>query len=321
MKASGTASILVVMALALPAWSQSFLPGHVGADAQWVVHLDAGKLLQSAVGKQMSSHLDQSEKGLQNLKEFQQKFKVDPRKDVTGVTFYGKKAAAENANDLNINATVIVYGKFDPASLTGVVKGMNGYREHKHGATAIHQWQATDAKKTVAEPGNPMAGMFAQSKASDGFAAFSANTIVMGDTADAVKNALDVMGRKKEPLSDPKLLQALKTVQSHAMLFGAANMAPMKTADGPQLEGLQFALAETGGNLNFGMSLTAPNAETAQQLHAQIEGFKGMMTMMQAENPEALKALQGLKIVLQGSVIRTEYKLPVADAIKHVDKL
>ncbi len=102
--ALGIVLVHAAVAAAVPLDAKS-----VSAQAQWVAHLDADAMRNSAVAQKVYEAAVEQDRSIpQKMADAVAQFKFDPRKDLHGITVYGPKVGSREA-------VLLVYADVDRA--------------------------------------------------------------------------------------------------------------------------------------------------------------------------------------------------------------
>jgi len=112
----------------------------IPADAQWASYVNVPRLTASTMFKAL---LDKGEMAkIQGKTDpFFAKLKIDPLKDLRGVTVFGTGKGEEDA-------VVALSGKFDRAHLVNLVKSETSHKEIPHGKYTIYKWDEDEVGRT-----------------------------------------------------------------------------------------------------------------------------------------------------------------------------
>jgi hypothetical protein len=281
-----TAFILVV-ALGLigapPVEESSPQLSAVPPDAQWALYIDVQKLISSAMFKAL---VDEKETAKIQGKadEFLGKLRIDPRKDLKGVTVFGLGKEDD--------AVVALSGKFDRAYLIGLIKAEAAHKETAYGKYAIYNWDGDD------------------------FGVFAADDLVLlGENEQSIKQALDSLEGKKRDAAPPVLARVLKE-SPNALIVGAVSnisglvgehdkpviLTKMKSAGG--------SLTEKGENLSLEVSIIAESSQVAKDVEQAIRGLIALANL-QLKDADAQAFAQAIKIIVDGENVRINAAYPL----------
>ena len=80
---------LTTLVLTATATASPLKKDRVAADANWLIHVDVERLLNSTIGRFLLEHAEELDIDLDDLDKMKREVGVDPRTDLKGVTLYG----------------------------------------------------------------------------------------------------------------------------------------------------------------------------------------------------------------------------------------
>jgi hypothetical protein len=256
----------------------------VPPDSQWALHIDMERLTSSAMFKDFLK-----ENGAAKIKgksdQFLGKLKIDPLKDLKGITVFGRNKKDEDA-------VVALKGKFDKAHLLGLIKAEASHREIPYGKSAIYCWDGDD------------------------FGAFAADDLVLlSESEEAVKAALDTLeGQKKEVAAFPFLARVMK--ESPKAIFSAAVSSVSGLVGEKGKPVILSKIREAGGSFSesgedavLDLSITAESAQVAKDVEQAIRGLLAMASLQLADT-EAQALAQSIRIDVDGERVKIHASYP-----------
>jgi len=243
---------------AVPVIAGPVTSADVPAEAKWVIHLDAERLIKSGVGQYL---LDQARQhGLDShMATFSAVFGFDPTKDIASITLYGIRFDPASA-------VVIVRGRFDQEKLVGLLKGNADYQEVSHHKQAIHRWSQN---KEDAEDDGLRYGSFREQ-----------DTVVISRSQDALKAALD---RMDQPGAGPN--RSVPAVPDGTFFFAVAHEIRIPEEGGPKaqilrkLSGGLIQAGEAGDTAFLKARLGTRQADDAQRLRRMLDGGLAFLSL------------------------------------------
>jgi len=267
-----------------PAKDPSLQLSAVPADAQWALYIDFQRLSSSAMFKAFGGeHKMAMVQG--KADDFFKKLRIDPEKDLKGVTVFGLGKGEEDA-------VVALSGKFDRVHLTSLVKAETSHEEIPHGKQTIYSWD------------------------DDEFGAFAADDLILlGGNEQAIKSALDAMEGKKMDAAPPLLARALKESANAIMVFGVRNVSGLlEEHDKPviltKMKSAEGSVAESGENLSLQINILAENAQVAKDVEQAIRGLIAIANL-QLKEAEAQAFAEAIKIAVDGENVRINAAYPL----------
>jgi hypothetical protein len=223
--------------------------------------------------------------------------KMDPTKDIKGVTLIGFESGAKG------EPVVVVTGTFDRAQLLSLID-----LDEKHTETAYGAY-------TIYSSGGEGCGAFVND-----------NLIVLSESQAALERVLDTAGGKSKSFAGTELAAALRDVPAGAFLGGVLpNVSGLVRDKGPskvleKASGLFFAAQEREDRLVVRLQVTADTPESAKNMYDVVQGFIAMGKLGVDPDSAAKVAniLEGLQIKQDGKVLRIDLERPsqeIADLI------
>ena len=256
----------------------------VPADAQWAFHIDMQRLASSAMFKGLLEE-DGPAKMKGKADHFLGKLKIDPMKDLKGITIFGQALKDENA-------VVALKGKFDRAHLLGMIKAEESHQEISYGKYTIYSWDEDD------------------------FGTFAADDLILlSENEEAIKAALDALGKsKKDVPAFPLLARVLK--ESPDAIFAAAvnSISGLVGKKGKpvilsKMRQVSGTVSESGENVNLKVSIGAESAQVAKDVEQAIRGLVAMANL-QLDDAEAQAFAQSIKIDVDKENVHIEASYP-----------
>ena len=282
-----TVLALAALALVPPAWPGTLPASIVPDGARWVAHLDMEKF----VATKLYEYLKQDGRLEIKNRDLDHWLKIDLFKDVTGVTIFGLEPGEKQA-------VFAVAGKFDKARILTLLDLDEKHQEIPYGGA------------TILVTG-------------DGQGAFiNDGLIVYSESRPAIEKVLDTVAGKAKNFSSSKLHAAFKDLSSGAFLSGVVEdlaglgleVKQSKIVD--TTKGLLFVAQEKGDSFQVRLQLTADSPESGKNMADIVQGFIALGRMSQGEGHRAIPAslLDGLKIKIEGKVVRLELDMPSREA-------
>jgi hypothetical protein len=291
------AAILVVLALfwALPAFPGPIPASVVPGSARWVAHLDVEKF----VATKFFAAINKGEAFQIKTRDAGRWLKLDPTKDITGVTLIGFESGAKG------EPVVVVSGTFDKAQLLGLIA-----LDEKHTETAYGAY-------TVYSSGGEGCGAF-----------LNDNLVVLSEDRSALERVLDTASGKSKNFAGSELAASLKDVPTAAFLSG---VLPDLSGLGKEINqskvlekasGLFFLAEERADRLLVRLQVTADTPESAKNMYDVVQGLIAMGKLgMQSDDASASRIaslVEGLQIKQDGKILRIELDRPsqeIADLV------
>lgn len=274
---------LVLTASPAPAGRSEQLSA-VPADAQWALYVDVQRLTSSALFKAVGGEQEMG-KIRAKTDPFFGKLKIDPEKDLRGVTVFGRGKGDEDA-------VVALSGKFDKAHLMSLIKAEASHKEIPYGNHMIYSWDG------------------------DEFGAFAGDDLILlGENEQALKSALDSLSGRKGDVAPPLLAGAFKDYPNAIMVFGV-NSIPglLGEHDSPviltKMRSAGGALGESGEDLSLQVNISAESAQVAKDVEQAIRGLIAMANL-QLKAADAQAIVEAVKIAVDGENVRIKAVYPL----------
>ena len=256
----------------------------VPAEAQWALHIDMQKLTSSSMFKALVGEGEMA-KIQGKTDEIFAKLRIDPMKDLKGVTVFGLGKKDEEA-------VVALSGKFDRAHLIGLIKAETTHQEIPFGKYTIYKWE------------------------DDEFGAFAADDLVLlGENEQAIKSALETLEGRKKDAVPPLLARAFKESPDALLVFGVNNVSGLVGEhDMPvilsKMKGASGSVAESGENINLQVNILADSAQVAKDVEQAIRGLLAIANL-QLKESDAQAVAEAIKIVVDGENVRINAAYPL----------
>jgi hypothetical protein len=286
-----TAAVLLGLAATLSAAPVDF--AQVAADAGWLVHLDVDGLRQAALFQKAYHKLVEDQPNFaKQLDALHTLLAMDVRRDLHGITVYGKRLGAAEG-------VLLVHADLDPKALAAKAQWLPEHKIIAYGAYELHTWADADGK----DPRRTLAGAF-----------YRPTLAVFAPGVDELKAALDVLdGRSPRLAGDSPL--ACTVPPNTALLARAVRLAdaelPFKSPLVTQSETIGIALGEHEGAWFGEARLTVQSAETAGQIRAILEGLRAMGELQADGDAEVKALLRRFRVQPADRTITVEFRAPV----------
>ena len=189
-------AMAVVLSLATLGQAEPLALKQVAADAKWVMHVDVDALWASAVVQKAYR------KGLEMHPDAEKKMDMvcgmvgmDPRKDLHGVTVYGKDTNKEHG-------VMIVHANVNQTLLLAMVAKAPDHKATSYGSYELHSWTHKGWKKES----HAVTGVF-----------YKPNIMVFAGCDEAVKAALDVLDGKSAGITGKESPLAGRTLPGSSL--------------------------------------------------------------------------------------------------------
>jgi hypothetical protein len=256
-------TILAVAALALlltaspRVWAGPANAAHISADAKWYVHLDMDIARTTEIFKVIREELNAKFPLEDTLAQLRQLLGFDPIQEIKGISLFATTFDPGNA-------TILVYGKLDQASLRGLLANNPDFQETTRGKHVILTWS---------DKGKTPAGCF-----------YNPDLILIGERADVVLTALDALDSGKN--SCPLVRQP---TDGTFLSGGATDLKGIKDKGLSQFaeaaDGLTLSAGEREGKLQINAAVNFKTPEVATQMKQLADGLKALVMLNAKKSP------------------------------------
>ena len=246
---------------------------NVAADAKWVVHVDVDAVRDSKVVQNAFTTWpilkDHSGKHFDMIRD---KIGVDLRKDLHGVTIYGRDTDKKNG-------VAIVFATVNQQLLLDKAAKAADHKVTKHGEIDIHSWTANTVRRPTPPPAPSISPTCWSSPQ-------------RGRCCCCHRRAGRQVARHyRSQLSVGRPYLCRFNVSGCAMRLPDAPKCPILK----QVESFRVALGEHDGKSFYRAKVVMKSPETASQVMAIVNGFKAMGSLRFANDADVLKLVNGLQ--------------------------
>ncbi len=281
------AAVTLALLFCLSAGASSLQVSIVPSDALWMLHLDMEKYASSQLYKLLTDKGGAA--GINNeAGKFFEKFKIEPFKDIKGITIYGRGKDEEDA-------VVAISGNFDKAYLLGLIKAEATQKELPYGKHTIYNWDNSE------------------------FGVFATDTLILlAEREQSLKSALDAMEGKIGNISSSPLMAQIKKESADAIVVGAAaDISGIlgeheKSAILGKMRTAACSITEKGEVFSLKLDIGAESAQVAKELEQAIRGLIAIGNLQLAETTELKTLLQDINVALDGEKVRIVLAYPIA---------
>lgn len=260
-------------------------PGHVAADAAWVVHLDVESLARSPLGDRLRQRLATPPLN-RPIESMALAWGFDPRMDLDGLTAYGSKMDGSDA-------VCLLYGRFAPLS--------DGF------AGAIPLIPPGVVARLPAG-----AGAYGQ--------LIEPNLLVAGRTPRRIRDARAVIeGRTAAPtVPTPPTGSGDWAFFSAWMTNATPETLPARAVVFQRAARIDLEFSVTGHWLDGRMVLAAGDAEAAEEMRQVLAGMAGALLLKAKPGSDRETLLRRVRISRTGVDVVLESRIPVELAERYL---
>jgi len=227
---------------------------------------------------------------------------MDPRKDLHGITVYGKKLGKNEG-------VLIIHADLDRKLLLGKVRGFPDHEATSYRAHELHAW--TDAKGKKNE--RPVAGAF-----------HKPTVVVFAPTVDELKAALDVLDGRSPSLDGKSSPLAGAPPKGAILLARATGLAeaalPFKSPPLTQSQSISLVIGEHQGELFAEARLAVKTQETAEHVKSILEGVRAVAELQRGNDPAAVSLIKRFKVSAADKAVKVEFRASAAEVWARIEK-
>ncbi len=300
----GWIAVAVALALGRVALGGPLEPKQVAGDAQWVVHADASVMQASSVAQKAYQALVEQHPlgkiGEAILDKSRTIVGMDPRKDLHGITAYGKTIGREEGGaDHRRRRGPSVVGREGAAGAD--------YRMTMHGPYTVVSWTHVDPRGR-----RPVAGAF-----------YKSNVIVFSGSPEEVKAAIDVMDGKAPCLDAACPLAAARSAGT-ALVARAVRIGQARLPGNPpllkQLDTLNVVIGEDKGTSFAHARLSVKSAEVAAHMKDVLLGARALGLLHAGDDPKEKALAEAIKVSSDSNSVSVDFEASADDVWEHVRK-
>jgi hypothetical protein len=293
-------AMAVVLGLATIGRAEPLALKQVAADAKWVMHVDvdalwASAVVQKAYRKCLEMHKDAEKKmdmvcGMVGM---------DPRKDLHGITVYGKDTNKEHG-------VMIVHANVNQKLLLQMVAKAADHKATAYGSYELHSWTHKGGKKES----HTVVGTF-----------YKPNIMVFAGSDGAVKAALDVLDGKAGGITGRESPLAGRTLPGSILVARASAIDPKTQCPVlKQTDSFRVALGEDKGQSFYRARLVMKSTGVVEQVKAIVEGFRAMVSLQHGSDAQAMKLVNTLKVSSDGTKLNIRWSASTDDVWAAIEK-
>jgi hypothetical protein len=277
---------------------------NVAADAQWLVHLDVNNMLQTDLGKWFGEAI-LDKQFAKATRDLNQQFGIDfDWRQVQSLTAYGSQFKPKGVP----NGVLLIQGFDFGKALDSVIERLE---------------TAMPAGNRPLQKTHEDNGAF-YSLNNDVFGvALPGNLFLLSKSKDEVQKARDVVTGASPNLTSTKAAARVPDPAKAGFLLGLVNSLdalplPPQAKGLKKVEGAQLVMGEKAETVFLKLALNARDAESATQMQQALQGVLALGNLMQIEDQNAQKLIQGTKVSGTDTVVTVKLDLPASDVIAAV---
>jgi hypothetical protein len=277
----------------------------VPADVDWLFHVDLDALRDSTAFQQVFKTVVTEWKSLPTaLARVQERFGIDPAKDLHGMTVFGPRPSQQSA---------LVVMRADWAAET--FRRKLALAPH-HTATAEGPYEIHRFERQDSIPARPVAA-----------ALWKPGIIVFGQSVDAVRSGLEFLDGKHPDLSGRGLSDssalAAEVPAGTILVVRMVHVGDRLPVESPllkQTDQIDLVCGEKDGRCFVHGKLQAKSPEIALQVEQVAVGLLAAARLRLAGDADSLKLLDHAQIRLDHRTIELDFRAPAADVAQAAEK-
>jgi hypothetical protein len=292
-------SLAALFALVATGRSEPLALKQVAADAKWIMHLDVDALRSSiVVNKAYKMCMEMHKEAAQHMDKLPGMIGMDPRKDLHGITVYGKELDKRKG-------VLILHADVNQQLLKEKAAKAPEHKVTKNGDYQLHSWVMKSRHGT-----QTIVGAF-----------FKPNILVFGVSSDAVAAALGVLAGKSPGIAEGRSPLAGRTLPGSVFVARAAAIdAKTRCPVLKQCDSFRVAMGENAGQSFYRARLNMKSTESVGQVRAIVEGFRAMVLLNKSIAPDAVKLIDGLKLTSEGTTLTIAWNAKADDVWTAIEK-
>jgi hypothetical protein len=304
--------LLVSVLLLAPLPADGLRRERLPADVDFVLHLDFEGLKATELWRRFNESPEGAElrAGLDELKEFEARFGIDPLADVRALTLFKVRDEEE--------PTVVLFST--TARVDEALKRFQrepGYRLLTESGIELHSWVKDE--EAGGEDGWDHDSAFAYVHRGAGDERV---VVLAGNKAGALRAARVLRGQDPSHASagSPLTLAPASGSFLYVAAIGLEAFTPASQVFG-LAQGIQVDLGEAGGFLRAHMGLTTRSAQEAFDVSNLINGAVSLARLTGGGLGEVLELLTGVRLSTLGSEVRFDFEFEVSRLLEILEGL
>jgi len=294
-----------------PASAESLNRDWIHARAQWLMHIDVQRLVESRIGQYLIEHHEQLDLDLSELKKIKRETGVHPFEDIEDITVYGRG----NPEDKNVAVIVRSNEKVDDLVERMREEGGEHYHNMIFDGIEFHVWDEKEDMMLLHvrdddEPGRRIA--------------------VLGRNPKLLAHVIGVIEGDKPSVAggDEALLRARP--QNGSMLYMEASAAPWIGKKGNPAskiarhsDHVAMDIAERDEQMSFLLSISAKSEQDAKNVSDVLQGLVALGRLMGDEKPELqplVDLMRGVAVTARDRDIQINMQRETSKIIEAIEK-
>jgi len=313
-----------VLGLSSQATAESLNAAHVPADAKWVMHVDFDALQETALaGKMREKKSDDIEKAEQ---KFQEKFGVDLREGLNGVTAFGSTFEAHTG-------TMIVLAEYDMKKVQKEIRSKDKVKSTKiggHPAFVItrskndhHEAQHADrGQRDQARNKSPRedrtndrgrSGPRMGQPETMVVVLVDGKQVILSSSEELADQAVALLNGKTKSLQGADSPLTAKVPQGSVFYGAATDLQSISQRDGffpilQQHQRITYAVGENNGEAFKDVTLVANSEQVAGQVKNTIDGLMAFAKLWVGNEERLQQVFTHAQVKQDGDTVKAEYR-------------
>lgn len=342
------AGVVLFFGLAALLPAAELQPSHVAQDAKWILHMDFDAFRQTQLAREIREKKLDKPEVRQRLDWVRDRYGIDLRKDLHGLTLYGNSYERHQG-------IALLMADFDQKKIQEVLKGAPGHETSEYRGYTLHTWNVDKPEKEKGahkhdgkhaekkchkededkkdKEGKEDKGEHRHGEHRHGdhrhtvTAALRENTVVLASDPERVKKALDVLEGEQSGLKKDSPLVGKRP--EGTVFYGAAvDLAELKNRKGvfdfpvlQQAQRVQVAVGQHDNQAFKHVQFVAQSEEVARKLQQVLEGVQAMLQLHSHTKPHLGKIAEGMKWNVEGETLTYDGKADASAVLQHLEEM
>ena len=269
-----TALITLILAAGLSLQAAPLPRAQVAGDSKWVIHLDMEQFAPSQTCRLLMNGRNGTKSFQTMLNHYRTLLGVDPLKDLTAITLYGREVTGNRG-------TALISGSLNPKTITQQFSTYPKYATKTYGKLNLQTWMD---KST----GRPLWACF-----------YTTRLLILASDESSILDATATLGGAKPNLATGRaVVLPMQTVRDGAFFtavtkgYAGSNTDPIKAMILKSTDTATLQLFEKSGIVDGTILLRAISSDAALQIHQVLNGLIVAANLSDSDSP--LAKLAGL---------------------------
>jgi hypothetical protein len=287
--------IAMILTAGLSLQASPLPKSQVAGDSKWVIHLDMEQFAPSQTCRLMMNSRNGAKSFQTMLNHYRTLLGVDPLKDISGITLYGREVTGNRG-------TALISGALNAQAITKQLSTYPQYTINTYGKLKLQTW--TD--KTT---NRPLWACF-----------YTTRLLILGSDESSILNATATLGGTKPNLATGKSVYLpMQTIREGSFFtavtrgYAGSDADPIKAMILKNTDAATLQLSENKGIVDGKVLLKAISSDSALQIHQVLNGLMVAANMSDSASP--LAKLAGMSDISRNDRnVLLKVHCPAADA-------